>query len=304
MTASRPRFVEGGRDFRSAPARRAEMAKQDYYATLGVAREASARGPEEGLSQARDAVPPRPQSGRQEGRGAVQGGQRGLRRPEGRSEARRLRSLRPRRVRAGRRPAASARASTSRPAAASATSSTRCSATSWAAARRRAGADRAPAPTFAQAVEIDLAEAFTGTKAQLRVPTRVACEACTGTGSEDKDRGGGDLRRPASGAGKVRAQQGFFLIERTCPTCGGAGPGDPQSLPRLPRRRHGAARAHAAGGDPGRRRGRHAHPPGRRGRGRRPRARRPAISTCTSRSGRIRSSSATAPTSSCACRCA
>ena len=26
-----------------------------------------------------------------------------------------------------------------------------------------------------------------------------------------------------SGYGKVRAQQGFFTIERTCPTCGGRG---------------------------------------------------------------------------------
>ena len=25
------------------------------------------------------------------------------------------------------------------------------------------------------------------------------------------------------GSGKIRAQQGFFLIERTCPTCGGTG---------------------------------------------------------------------------------
>lgn len=32
-------------------------------------------------------------------------------------------------------------------------------------------------------IEIDLAEAFAGTKSQLRVPTRVACEACGGTGS-------------------------------------------------------------------------------------------------------------------------
>src|SRR5579871_1866295 len=46
--------------------------------------------------------------------------------------------------------------------------------------RTRAGAD------IRQAVEIDLTEAFAGVKATLRVPTRVACEACSGTGSEDK----------------------------------------------------------------------------------------------------------------------
>ncbi len=71
-------------------------------------------------------------------------------------------------------------------------------------------------------IEIDLAEAFAGTRAQLRVPTRVACEACAGTGSESKDRGS-ETCSTCAGAGKVRAQQGFFLIERTCPTCGGQG---------------------------------------------------------------------------------
>lgn len=72
------------------------------------------------------------------------------------------------------------------------------------------------------AVEIDLGEAFSGTKVQLRVPTRVACEACNGTGSENKERPS-DICTTCNGAGKVRAQQGFFLIERTCPTCGGSG---------------------------------------------------------------------------------
>ena len=72
------------------------------------------------------------------------------------------------------------------------------------------------------AVEIDLSEAFSGTKVQLRVPTRVACEACNGSGSENKDRPS-ETCTTCNGAGKVRAQQGFFLIERTCPTCGGSG---------------------------------------------------------------------------------
>ena len=82
--------------------------------------------------------------------------------------------------------------------------------------RPRTGAD------IRQAVEIDLAEAFTGTKTTLRVPTRVACEACSGTGSEDKSRAA-DTCATCQGAGKVRAQQGFFLVERTCPTCQGQG---------------------------------------------------------------------------------
>jgi molecular chaperone DnaJ len=72
------------------------------------------------------------------------------------------------------------------------------------------------------AVEIELADAFAGVKAPLRVPTRVACEACAGTGSESKERAS-DTCGTCQGAGKVRAQQGFFLVERACPTCGGAG---------------------------------------------------------------------------------
>jgi molecular chaperone DnaJ len=71
-------------------------------------------------------------------------------------------------------------------------------------------------------VEIELTEAFAGTKTTLRVPTRVVCEACNGTGSESKERSN-DTCATCGGAGKVRAQQGFFLVERTCPTCGGKG---------------------------------------------------------------------------------
>jgi len=72
------------------------------------------------------------------------------------------------------------------------------------------------------AVEIDLADAFAGIKAQVRVPTRVACEACAGTGSESKDRAA-ETCPTCQGAGKVRMQQGFFLVERTCGTCSGRG---------------------------------------------------------------------------------
>jgi molecular chaperone DnaJ len=56
----------------------------------------------------------------------------------------------------------------------------------------------------------------------MRVPTRVACEACAGTGSEDKARAS-DTCPTCHGSGKTRMQQGFFLIERTCSTCNGQG---------------------------------------------------------------------------------
>jgi molecular chaperone DnaJ len=82
--------------------------------------------------------------------------------------------------------------------------------------RQQTGAD------LRVAVEIELAEAFAGTKSNVRVPTRVSCDACAGTGSADKN-ASADNCNTCGGAGRVRAQQGFFLVERTCPTCGGTG---------------------------------------------------------------------------------
>ncbi len=70
-------------------------------------------------------------------------------------------------------------------------------------------------------LEITLPEAFTGKKAQIRVPTSVGCETCSGTGAK-----AGTKPKACStcgGMGKVRATQGFFTIERTCPSCQGRG---------------------------------------------------------------------------------
>jgi molecular chaperone DnaJ len=87
---------------------------------------------------------------------------------------------------------------------------------------RRGGRGPRSGADIRAGAEIDLTEAFAGAKVSLRVPTRVVCEACHGTGSESKERGS-ETCSTCGGAGKVRAQQGFFLIERTCPTCGGQG---------------------------------------------------------------------------------
>ncbi|MBX9864125.1 MAG: molecular chaperone DnaJ [Hyphomicrobium sp.] len=70
-------------------------------------------------------------------------------------------------------------------------------------------------------MEITLEEAFAGKAAEVRVPTSVACETCTGTGAKP---GTKPTQCPTCGGmGKVRASQGFFTIERTCPTCMGRG---------------------------------------------------------------------------------
>ncbi|WP_341915965.1 molecular chaperone DnaJ [Ferrovibrio terrae] len=70
-------------------------------------------------------------------------------------------------------------------------------------------------------LEITLEDCYRGKAAKIRVPTSIACEACDGSGAEA---GAQPTACPTcKGNGKVRAQQGFFTIERTCPTCGGGG---------------------------------------------------------------------------------
>jgi molecular chaperone DnaJ len=72
-------------------------------------------------------------------------------------------------------------------------------------------------------VEISLEEAFAGTRKTIRIPTWVRCEACNGTGAEGGASVGIVTCGTCGGAGRIRTQQGFFLIERTCPTCNGSG---------------------------------------------------------------------------------
>ncbi|MQX37200.1 molecular chaperone DnaJ [Roseospira navarrensis] len=70
-------------------------------------------------------------------------------------------------------------------------------------------------------MEISLEEAFAGKKSAIQVPTSVTCETCDGNGAK-----AGTQPKACStcgGVGRVRAQQGFFTIERTCPACHGQG---------------------------------------------------------------------------------
>lgn len=73
------------------------------------------------------------------------------------------------------------------------------------------------------AIEVTLEEAFAGAKKTIRVSTSVVCEACKGSGAEGPATQAAASCGTCGGSGKVRAQQGFFLIERTCQTCGGSG---------------------------------------------------------------------------------
>ena len=68
---------------------------------------------------------------------------------------------------------------------------------------------------------MSLEEAVFGTTAKIRVPSKVECKDCSGSGATPGT-------SPVScatcgGQGQVRVQQGFFSIQQTCPSCRGAG---------------------------------------------------------------------------------
>ncbi len=68
---------------------------------------------------------------------------------------------------------------------------------------------------------ITLEDAYSGKEEKITIPTTTSCGECDGTGamagSKPEPCGG------CNGIGKVRTQQGFFTVERTCPRCQGQG---------------------------------------------------------------------------------
>lgn len=82
-------------------------------------------------------------------------------------------------------------------------------------ARPRRGAD------LRYDLQVELEDAFHGKSSEIKVEVSVACEPCSGSGAE----AGTSSRRCelCGGHGKVRAQQGFFVIEKPCPNCHGQG---------------------------------------------------------------------------------
>ncbi|MPZ58623.1 MAG: molecular chaperone DnaJ [Rhizobiales bacterium] len=88
-------------------------------------------------------------------------------------------------------------------------------------ARRGRGSGRERGADLRFNMEITLEEAYFGKTAQVRLPTPVICEDCSGTGAH-----AGTKPRTCAhcgGQGKIRHAQGFFTLERTCPICGGRG---------------------------------------------------------------------------------
>lgn len=70
-------------------------------------------------------------------------------------------------------------------------------------------------------MQIDLTEAYTGKKTEIRVPTSATCDTCNGSGAKPGTEP--STCATCGGHGKVHASQGFFTIERTCHVCGGRG---------------------------------------------------------------------------------
>ena len=87
--------------------------------------------------------------------------------------------------------------------------------------RRGRGSGRERGADLRYNMEISLQEAYAGKAAQVRIPTSVTCEACSGSGAKP---GTKPKTCPmCAGQGKVRHAQGFFTLERTCPNCQGRG---------------------------------------------------------------------------------
>jgi molecular chaperone DnaJ len=71
-------------------------------------------------------------------------------------------------------------------------------------------------------LELSLEEAYSGVEKSITIEALARCEPCSGRGCTKAD----DCSRACAtcgGMGKVRAQQGFFVVERGCPTCRGSG---------------------------------------------------------------------------------
>jgi molecular chaperone DnaJ len=70
-------------------------------------------------------------------------------------------------------------------------------------------------------MEVSLEEAFHGKATEITVDVSAQCDTCHGSGAKPGTHA--STCRQCNGHGKVRAQQGFFVVERACPVCQGSG---------------------------------------------------------------------------------
>jgi molecular chaperone DnaJ len=88
-----------------------------------------------------------------------------------------------------------------------------------ASARKRGGPQRGADLRYD--LEITLGEAWAGKEETIHVPQAVACKPCDATGCAPGTKP--ETCETCAGHGRVRAQQGFFTMERTCHICQGRG---------------------------------------------------------------------------------
>lgn len=69
--------------------------------------------------------------------------------------------------------------------------------------------------------EIPLEAAHAGKQAEITIPSNQKCETCNGSGAAEGTTP--DVCETCEGHGRVRTQQGFFTMERTCARCQGKG---------------------------------------------------------------------------------
>jgi molecular chaperone DnaJ len=86
---------------------------------------------------------------------------------------------------------------------------------------RRSSGGRSRGADMRYNMEISLEEAFEGKTAEIEIPTSITCDTCSGSGA--KPGTSPSTCGTCGGVGQVRASQGFFSIQRTCPTCQGRG---------------------------------------------------------------------------------
>ena len=70
-------------------------------------------------------------------------------------------------------------------------------------------------------IEVTLEEAYQGKKQTFDLPTSEKCSSCSGSGTATGSKP--ITCDTCGGHGQVRAQQGFFTLQQTCPDCAGEG---------------------------------------------------------------------------------
>jgi len=87
--------------------------------------------------------------------------------------------------------------------------------------RKKKGAKRTRGRDLKYDLHISLEEAAAGAEKEIRIPRKVRCATCNGSGAHP----GSELRSCATcdGSGEIKLQQGFFSLKRTCSCCHGEG---------------------------------------------------------------------------------